>query len=357
MWREACEQATTALLLDQWQERQQSGILRHIVSVRLAIVLLPGALDAAFALAGDILAAANRIVAAAGRAPRFTVTTVALGGRTVVSGLGRRVRCDGCLPALDDADVILLPGQNNIDGDLVLAGLATRGASTLRERLAAAHRRGAVIAAACTGVFYVAHAGLLAGRTATTAWFLAPAFRRAFPDVTLAVERSLVCEGKVWTAGAALSIVDLTLALVRHHCGVRVASTVVRYLALETHPSQARFFLGTQFASSSREASRAESFARAHVGEQVRVADLARAAQTSERTLARRLRRQTGSSPGELVRKVRVEEAVHLLETTDLAVEEVAARVGLDATTLRRQLKRSLALSPREVRKRAGGAG
>jgi transcriptional regulator GlxA family with amidase domain len=74
-----------------------------------------------------------------------------------------------------------------------------RGAHALLEW----HARGTKIAAACIGTFLLAEAGLLDGREATTTWWLAPVFRKRYPQVHLDVARMLVPSDVGLTAGAA----------------------------------------------------------------------------------------------------------------------------------------------------------
>ncbi|MDY0011798.1 MAG: helix-turn-helix domain-containing protein [Rhodocyclaceae bacterium] len=67
--------------------------------------------------------------------------------------------------------------------------------------------------------------------------------------------------------------------------------------------------------------------------------------------LARRVRRATGKSALDLVQAVRLRRARHLLETTDLPLGEVAARVGYgDATALRKLTLRPLKVTPGRLR-------
>lgn len=71
----------------------------------------------------------------------------------------------------------------------------------------------------------------------------------------------------------------------------------------------------------------------------------------SPRTLARRTSKAVGLSPLQLVRRIRLERALHLLRTTHLPLEEIAAAVGLaDPATLHRLVKRHTGRSPGALR-------
>ncbi len=81
----------------------------------------------------------------------------------------------------------------------------------------------------------------------------------------------------------------------------------------------------------------------------------------SRRTFARRFRATTGTTPYQWLLQQRVHRAQHLLETTDLPVDAVAARSGLvTAANLRKHFTRVLRTAPRSYRHafraRAGAA-
>ena len=63
---------------------------------------------------------------------------------------------------------------------------------------------------------------------------------------------------------------------------------------------------------------------------------LARRAAMSERTFARRFAAETGTTPGKWLLAQRLHHARELLESSDLAVETVAARAGFGSAALLR---------------------
>ncbi len=73
----------------------------------------------------------------------------------------------------------------------------------------------------------------------------------------------------------------------------------------------------------------------------------------SRRHLTRLFRELTGSSIGEFQQRVRLETACELLRSTDLAIGEIAFRVGFESgAALARAMRRVDGRSPSEVRKR-----
>jgi transcriptional regulator GlxA family with amidase domain len=72
----------------------------------------------------------------------------------------------------------------------------------------------------------------------------------------------------------------------------------------------------------------------------------------SVRTFTRRFRDETGDSPGRWLQRQRIELARTLLETTDLSMEQVAARCGLNtAQSLRLHFHAALGITPTAYRR------
>jgi transcriptional regulator GlxA family with amidase domain len=211
--------------------------------------------------------------------------------------------------------------------------------------------RGATMSAACIGTFVMAESGLLDHQRATTTWWLAPLFRRRYPDVLLEESSMIVKSGRFVTAGAALGHMDLALWLVR---GVspQLASLTARYLIVDSRPSQSAYALTDHLAHSDPIVQRFDAWVRARLSRGFSLEEVARAVGTSKRTLARRVQHVLGTSPLAYSQRVRVERAVHLLKTTTFSVDEIAARVGYaDGATLRSLLRRRLDMGVKEIRR------
>lgn len=78
----------------------------------------------------------------------------------------------------------------------------------------------------------------------------------------------------------------------------------------------------------------------------------------SERTLSRRIKDVTGKAPLGFFQDIRVQRAVHLLETTADDIEKIAAAVGYaDGVSLRALLRDKLGKGTREIRARVRNKG
>ncbi|MEV0188501.1 helix-turn-helix domain-containing protein [Kitasatospora purpeofusca] len=247
------------------------------------------------------------------------------------------------LEAIAEADTVLVAGSaSRADADerilTALRGAAGRGART---------------ASICTGAFVLAQAGLLDGHSATTYWVQAGALEHRFPEVRVLPQALFVDDGPVLTSAGLTAGIDLCLHMVRTDHGAAVANAVARLAALsEVREGGRAQVLPTPVAtagSSSLAATRAWALAR--LAEPLPLAALAAHAGVSVRTLNRRFRAETGTTPLHWLLTQRLEQARELLECTDLAVEQVATRTGfVTADSLRAHLLRRIGMTPRAYR-------
>lgn len=312
------------------------------------ILVLDGALASSVAITIDVLAMANRQCHNAGRPSAFDVRLVGSGAALFRPFLAfpeaKHER-----PAL-----FIVPAQGLSKAPRYRDRLDAADAQAARTLIAAAAELGAHIASSCTGTLLLASTGLLDGRHATTAWWLAPAFKDLFPAVKLDTAELILTDGAFTTAGAAMAQMDLMVGLVARHAGAEIADACARKMLLDERRSQIPYMAVGLLAASSESVARATAWARARLSEPIAVNDLAAAVGQSPRTFARRVNQATGLSPIQLLQQLRIERAVDLIETTLLPFEEIAFRVGYsDPSTLRALIRRAAGIGPRDIRARA----
>lgn len=236
------------------------------------------------------------------------------------------------------ADTVIVPASERID--------AVR--SDVVETLRGAHERGARIASICTGAYLLAEAGLLAGRRATTHWAHAAAFARRHPDVQVDHRALYVDDGDVLTSAGVTVGIDLCLHLVRRDHGAEVAAATARRLVMAPHRLGTQDqFIQTPAPVDDQHLGSTLDWLRAHLTEPVTLADIAEHASLSTRSLNRRFRSQVGTTPIQWLIRLRLHRAQELLETTGLAVEQVAAESGFGtAIAMRQHFNRVLGTSP-----------
>ena len=316
--------------------------------MRLSVLALDGVFDLGLSAVLDAVQTANELIELSDMAvPRFDVQIVGVRKKVTTSqGLTVPVHA----PGMKAPDCVVVPAIGfkmpaPLEAALTRPDIAD--AVTLLRRWA---DRGSIVAAACIGTFVVAESGLLDGQHATTTWWLAPLFRRRYPNVSLDESNMVVKSGQFVTAGAALSHIDLALWLVR---GVspELAALTARYLIVDTRPSQSAYALTDHLVHDDPVVQRFERWARARLTRGFSLDEAAKATGASKRTLARHMQNVLGKSPLAYFQSLRIERAVHLLKTGNASVDEIAARVGYaDGTTLRTLLRRRLNLGIREIR-------
>jgi transcriptional regulator GlxA family with amidase domain len=326
------------------------------MAMKIDVLALNGVFDTGLSAVLDAFATANDLAAAEGHATiTFDVTVIGM-HRQVHSNQGFRIPVSPARgrPPPDWAVVTAIGDRMP---ETLAAALATPEAQSAAGLLRQWADQGTHIAAACIGTFVAAESGVLDGETATTTWWLAPYFRQRYPLVRLEDRRMLVRSGRVLTAGAALSHMDMALWLIRQ-ASPSLAATTARYLIVDSRPTQSAYAISDHLAHVDPLVQRFERWARDRLADGFSLDQAAHAIGTSKRTLARRISDVLGKSPLSYFQDLRVEHAVHLLRTSSDDVEKIAAAVGYaDGVTLRTLLRRKLGRGVRQIRsKRAAGS-
>ena len=289
-------------------------------------------------------------VDAAGR-PLYDVTMASLDGRPVRTSSGYAIAPQDDASALALADTVIVPGTQ-------LPGPRQDGTlpRDVAEALAGIRPRARVVSI-CTGAFVLAADGRLSGRPATTHWKHADDLAALHPDVLLDPGVLFTDDGDVLTSAGLSAGVDLCLHLIRRDHGAEVANHVARYCVVPPWRDGGQSQYIERHVPARPDGSTAPTRAWALEHLEADVPTLARRAGMSLRTFARRFREETGQSPGAWLIQQRVRHAQHLLEATDLGVDEVAERSGMGTSaSLRAHLRTHVGVSPAAYRRTFRGS-
>jgi transcriptional regulator GlxA family with amidase domain len=317
--------------------------------MRIHILALDGVFDTGLAAILDAFGTANALAEMTGVSSlRFQVKVVGL-RKSITTARGLSMPVIAAARA-QTPDAVVMPAILYMSAEPLVEALASSEVREAGVVLRKWSERGALTATACIGTFVLAEAGLLDGEEATTTWWLSPLFRQRYPRVRLDDSRILVQSNTMLTAGAALSHLDLALALIRR-ASPELANLTARYLVVDVRTSQSIYSIPDHLAHADPLIQQFERWARGRLSEGFSLEQAAQALATSKRTLARRMESVLGKSPLAFFQDLRIERAVHLLRTTRASVDQIAAKVGYaEGVTLRTLLRRKLGRSVHEIR-------
>ncbi|MEV0258347.1 helix-turn-helix domain-containing protein [Streptomyces sp. NPDC050732] len=251
--------------------------------------------------------------------------------------------------ALATADTVVIPASYEL-GPVYEEGRLT-------EELAAAlaHiKPGTRLVSICTGGYILAAAGLLDGRPATTHWSSADHFQRLFPKVEVDADVLFIDDGDILTSAGVASGIDLCLHVVRRDHGTAVANEVARRTVVPPHRDggQAQYIQRPIPEPQLATTRTARAWALGRLDQPLQLRDMAEQESMSVRTFTRRFREEVGISPGQWLTQQRVERARHLLESTELSVDQVARDAGFGtAQSMRQHLQSALGVTPTAYRR------
>lgn len=319
--------------------------------VQIALLAIDGCLSSSIANLIDAFTIANLWHRA------LTGDETELFSTRIVSHRGRPIDCSSCIRiqphhSLEDEmdqDYLILPALLPVPETKSLRSKVI--IDYIRDRYSA----GVTIASVCTGAFLLAETGLLNGKTATTNWQFEKKFRHRYPQVKLQIEKRITEEGNLICSGAASSIMNLALEIIKRQGPNRLVSAWSKAMLVDPNTvSQAPYPihpLSEQHGD--KEIKRVEHYMRNNLSGAISIDRLAATVCLSPRHFKRRFRKATGESPLGYLQKLRIQAAREMLENSLDPIEEITRQVGYeDSSTFRRLFKRHTSLSPREYRDR-----
>jgi transcriptional regulator GlxA family with amidase domain len=280
--------------------------------------------------------------------PYFDVRIATLDGNPVSAYNEMPVVPHCSIEAVEEVDLIVVPSQ----------GFHFEQDEAFHQRvkyLIHWYERGADLASICTGAFTLAATGLLDGKTATTHWGAAQAFRKIYPAVDLQINKMVTDEGRLFCGGGITADLNLSLYLISKYCGREVALQCSRCTLVDLDRiTQLPFavFLSDKNHQDS-EILDAQEWIENNYPQNISVDSLAETGSMSKRNFNRRFKSATGESVVTYIQQIRVEAAKKLLEKGPSSFEDISVNIGYENVSFfRRVFKRTTGLSPTAYRKK-----
>jgi AraC family transcriptional activator FtrA len=273
----------------------------------------------------------------------FAVCSAERGSIRAAGGI--EVRVPNSLALLDQADTIVIPGWRDAD---------ELPPPALLRRIRAAYERGARLCTICSGVFVLAAAGVLEGKTVTTHWRYAERLGKRYPGITVQPNALYIDSGQVLTSAGSAAGLDMLVHLVRRDYGARIANQVAQRLVIPPHREggQAQYLPRPLPTDERNRLSKLIDWVRTHPAQAHTLETLARRASMSPRTLQRQFQETVGFAPYEWLVRERVALAKDLLQAGRHSLTHVADAVGFNSQeTFRRHFRRVAGTSPASYRR------
>ncbi|MFJ7797157.1 GlxA family transcriptional regulator [Pseudomonas sp. NPDC096950] len=252
-----------------------------------------------------------------------------------------------------ELDALLIPGFWAESAIQVEETLATHPA--LVKALSTLGRR-VQLWSYCTGVCLLAASGRLTRQAATVTWWLADAMQRRFTAVHWQSEQSCILNVRTATASGVSGYLPIAQKLIER----RVSGDVFRDLTqLMVLPRPAIPHAAFQSASLMEQPGsllrKLHTLIEQTAAEQLTVQALATRLGMSDRTLARKVRSETGQSVATYVRRIKLYQVSERLTLTSLPVTTISLELGFSSdANLRRMFKGLTGHTPAQYRQRYG---
>ena len=305
----------------------------------VTIIAVPKSLGSTVTIPLEMLSAANDMARSRRQLDKLVTIDLASGTdatELVLSG-GIHIKCHTTLESISNSDLIFIPGiWGNPRSSLPKL-------KPMMNWLVQQYTAGSTLCSIVTGSYFLAEAGLLQGRSATTHWRFFDEFTQRYPTS----DERLYCTGSI------NAVRDLMLHFVEQLYGDSIAREIARQFTHELKRSYESLLLNEdqQRSHHDEEIIKVQEWLDQNYQAGVVISGLAKRFKLSVRSLNRRFKLATNASPLQYLQSLRIEHAKELLKQSNLAVSEVADMVGYqDASYFTSLFKKVTAVTPIEYR-------
>lgn len=246
-------------------------------------------------------------------------------------------------------DLLLIP---TIGGSLVKV---IEQNQTLLKYIKYHYENGSDIASNCSGAFFLAEAGLLDNKEATTHWGYAELFKQRYPKVNLRAEQLITHNDSIYCSGGGMAWFDLTLLLIERYCGHDIATTTAKAHVIDLARGQQSAYANLRSKKYHQDPDilLIQEWLEINYAQPIQIIQLAQRVNLSIRTFNRRFKRATEQNPLEYLQSLRIEAAKKQLETSNDNAQRIINQIGYDdLSSFTRLFKKHTGLSPSQYAKK-----
>jgi transcriptional regulator GlxA family with amidase domain len=175
--------------------------------------------------------------------------------------------------------------------------------------------------------------------------------------VTLDVDKLVIDDGDIITAGGVMAWTDLSLKIIGNILGSAALVETARFLLIDPPGREQRNYspFSPVLTHGDGAILKVQQWLQSVESRKLTVEMIAKRAGLTERTFIRRFENATGLRPTEYRQNVRMDQAREILASNERSIEQVAWKVGYDdVSAFRKVFLKTTGLSPASYRKKFG---
>jgi transcriptional regulator GlxA family with amidase domain len=297
----------------------------------------------------DLLNAANELADAWNKPRPFQVELIGERLKNIQLDASAQFICSKTLDDVIERDLVIIPPFKG-NPDVVLKKHS--GMIRWIERQVSFKGEWASL---CLGAYFLAEAGLLENKRATSHWKVFNDLKAKYPAVHFLPDQIITDHDGIYTSGGAFSSFNLIIYLIEKFCGKEWAIAISKDFSIDMdRTTQTHFAIFKGQRSHHDEAIyKAQDFIEENFLEPITIDTIAAHCNMSRRNFIRRFIAATGRTPLEYIQHLKIEVAKRALENTDVPIASVMYDAGYnDSNTFRGVFKKVAGLTPQAYQKK-----